>query len=782
MQNNKMNNNNAIVDTNRHKLLSKHDDYNFAHVGGNTYTDNNHEYIRQQSEIVNNRNKLVPKTYIPPYDFMEIKRQANSVDNKNMVNGGTSVIDDENIIDIRNKQKIQYDEMADYLYKNGLIDRDNRSIFTTKYITIDSRSRNKIPKSVTKSPQQLEKNPLYLSETSDDNVNIMTKLCIKHANHGYKVNDMINITGLQNRKVILRTKGSDPPTFNFVTGDKYLRIKYVNATGVDNAVYQGVGNFAPWDLSDSADLFITISGFKGTSSTDQFIGNIPVNMLNKKHKVYFETETEPYNDNIIFIELPTVFNTGTQDQAYVFPSSYNVELLYHYISGIPTNLINAEYPIDNTRIQGLHTIDEIISNDIYSFKINHRAGNYAQFGGSNIYVSQVIEVIDGNVHPNLYSIPLTNEHTNVIYASLKSSEFPNTERNVKTLPINRKNNAFYWQNVVDGDHVYSVEIDSGNYDATTIAQLLETLINSTPKINFTNSNTLYTKNNNMKVSIDANTSIVTIKSFREAILIQPFESVSPAISGTPNSLDPTTVTIQVKHIGHGLSVNDAIIISGAVTHLGISAFALNGEFLIKTIIDANNYTIVLNNLNLETSRVSSKGGNAVKIFVPNIFRLRLDYADSVCSILGFRDVGKSTSITNYVSIITNKDEYEDEIKIDNSGKEKVFSNNLLQLSSEKYFFMVCPQLGNVFGPIDGIFNKISLDNNFGKIMYNTFAPIPHTYSDPIPQLYKLDFSFRYSDGSLFDFDDIDHSFTIEIVTANDVPKGTYFNSHIGKFV
>ena len=46
----------------------------------------------------------------------------------------------------------------------------------------------------------------------------------------------------------------------------------------------------------------------------------------------------------------------------------------------------------------------------------------------------------------------------------------------------KQNNKLYWQNLDDGDTVYSIEIDSGNYNATDLKAILEARESSKLKI------------------------------------------------------------------------------------------------------------------------------------------------------------------------------------------------------------------------------------------------------------------------------------------------------------
>src|SRR5690349_15931882 len=108
-------------------LLSNHQNFNMVNVGGNnSATDNSEKYIRRQAKIIENNNQNVPKSYTPPYEFMYTSPQINQamIPNKEVPNE-------------------RYDELTDYLYKNGLIDRNNVVRYEINYLNINSKDRRK---------------------------------------------------------------------------------------------------------------------------------------------------------------------------------------------------------------------------------------------------------------------------------------------------------------------------------------------------------------------------------------------------------------------------------------------------------------------------------------------------------------------------------------------------------------------------------------------------------------------------------------------------------------
>lgn len=97
-------------------------------------------------------------------------------------------------------------------------------------------------------------------------------------------------------------------------------------------------------------------------------------------------------------------------------------------------------------------------------------------------------------------------------------------------------------------------------------------------------------------------------------------------------------------------------------------------------------------------------------------------------------------------------------------------NNLVRpiaLAGENYVFLCIKELGGNFvnnGQVDNIFAKILLNRPPGDVLFNSFVPGPGVvfYEGPLPELPKLSISVRTQANSLFEFNGIDFSFTIEV--------------------
>ena len=237
---------------------------------------------------------------------------------------------------------------------------------------------------------------------------------------------------------------------------------------------------------------------------------------------------------------------------------------------------------------------------------------------------------------------------------------------------------------------------------------------------------------------------------------------------------------------NNLQIFDQITISGSINYQYIPANYINGTHVVTNVIDSDYFDILLNKVNLDPTLDNSiNGGAGIKIYTPNMFRIRFDYLDTFGSNLGFRDVGNTTSITPYQFTITNDILYDGEDL--NSVLQSITNQNIaelnlsivnirnaLQLSGPTYLLILCDELQNANGTgvVKDFFYKIDLKGKYGEFIYNWYVDMPIFYNEPLQALDTLTLQFVTEDGSFYDFNGVDHSFTLEIVTYNEIPERT----------
>ena len=677
----------------------------------------------------------------------------------------------------------RYDLYDGFLHNKGLIEDDSVGRrYTTTYIDVNSAFRNKVASNITEEDFLLGNDPLDFNKGS----NIVF---IRHNNHTYQEGELITLDGSMSRISTRRTfDTNNNPTIDIPAGCNFMKVFYDHRVPLNY-----VGNEIEVSFRD-------IRGDRGVVETTSFLGNIPKNILNLTYKLRLtvnQSDLDPNcdisnfssnyfepNENYFFVIIPKTMHNVNPPYTLI---DYNYRIINLSIAGVPLNYINAAYPVGPDRLQGFHVIRNPTQNG-YEIEIDDDAILDENGGGNDIRVSRVLSVNTGFPNPNNYTIDLGRIFHNVISTRLISMEFPNSENTFRAIPEDRANNKIYWNDIDDGDFLYSIEIPPGNYSTQRLAQVMENLFSETPRLNSGSSiGATYSPNHFVQVSIDSDTDIVRFSSYKEYILIKPIIGVTPDISTDPASGDNpsnTRYTLTIRHPGHGITVpGERILIIDSINHLGIPADPiLNNEHTITSIIDEDTYTIVLPRFNLLNFRQDTGGGNAVTIVIPDLFRLRFDLPDTAGSILGFRNPGEPTSITPFTNSITNADSYEFEITKNVNGEEIIIDNNSVNFSGENYIIMIAKPLETFVstGIIKSGFAKIILCDIPGNVIFNSFVSTSRLYDVPIHSLSELEIEFRTPDGGFYDFRGLDHSFTIEVVTVNDFPEGTNISTNTGK--
>jgi hypothetical protein len=574
---------------------------------------------------------------------------------------------------------------------------------------------------------------------------------------------------------------------------------------------------------DTSDMYVTLSGFIGYNGATN-IGNIPYNFLNSKHQIYFINPNNtpdalinvPNNVRSVskitgfYIKLPYAFSN--ENTPPTFGTDMVVSINFQYFGGIPLNLLNANLPSTQNNINGYFSIYSTTTNTINillqstPYYINPTPLDSPQtgqqpikFGGDEIFLSIISNIDSGFDNPNNYTVDLPQTIHNVFNIKLKNTIIPNVYMTFRK----NVNDKLYWKNKDDGDYIYSIQINEGNYSTDDLAKTLEKTLYSVPRQNMDaiiiNSYGGYSNKILFKVTIDNNTNIASFTSYKEALLRQPIRSVLDS-TGTAPSLDPIDMynigsppyTLQIRHPAHNLSIGDAVLLQDFCDNYGIPANILNTMQTINNVIDNDTYEIIIDNFNLTYPKYNSHGGFSAKIYVPNQFQLLFNYSNTIGNELGFRNVGNDLSITNFGTTITNNDTYfYDNPTIDpdtntiyvndNIGKQLILGNNALQLANNDYIFMVirefagCQNIGT--SNIKKYFAKINLplDKISNGYFYDTFVSAPVTLYNMI-SLKSLTITFYDSKGNLYDFNNVEHSFVLEILSMDSLPNDTGINT------
>ena len=96
----------------------------------------------------------------------------------------------------------------------------------------------------------------------------------------------------------------------------------------------------------------------------------------------------------------------------------------------------------------------------------------------------------------------------------------------------------------------------------------------------------------------------------------------------------------------------------------------------------------------------------------------------------------------------------------------------VNLTGEKYILIIS-DLGTGLedGNVSNVLGKVQLSGPTGSALYNTYINSTIVFEELKDSIRNIEFSFKTGDNKLFDFKDVDHSFTLEFVEYIDLVKG-----------
>ena len=672
------------------------------------------------------KNLILTSNYVRQQTSENYKKVITSTNNNNINNLSDQSNQQKNIM----SRGISVPSKVDKDIKNISYIPTNKNVRVSR-INIDSRYRILEPKNILdKEIYYLDSNPISINLT---NLNY-SDLTIIHKNHPFSINDNIVIQGVQGKQIILDN------AITFIANSSYARINHIAHN---------------LDFNTINKMYIEIKGFIGNQNNNTIYNNVPVNEINQLFQIFPKiTEVEIENKDYYYINMISTFPNFSETYTL---SSISIE--FKDINGINLNLINANYPINPKQLYGFHTIYKTTTNS-YSIKLNINNNiSINNCGGDKIWVGKIIDFFEGYSENNYYKIPLKKTFYNVERIRLISTEFPNTEKVIKSKPANKKNNSFYWKLKNDGDKIYSVEIESGNYSVNLLKENLQKSIKSVKRDVLT----IYNKNNTQYTYYEYNICNITIVPETDTFSIEFLTTIF-----IPNAIiyrDPINYTdnigrLIINHPDHHLISGLIITIINANATDGIPQSILNNSFEIEKIIDQDTYQLKLPRYNQSSSDKSVlNGGDAMGITYPIQAKLYFDQPDTIGKLIGYRNVGTPYAITKFSYLNSNTDIYEyDYIN------EKSYLNNSINLSGDNYILMTSPIFKESFntGLVTNVFAKLLLSGDPGSILYNQFIQLGEIFSIPIPSFSEWEVFFYDALGNLYNFGNLEHSYTLEI--------------------
>ncbi len=202
------------------------------------------------------------------------------------------------------------------------------------------------------------------------------------------------------------------------------------------------------------------------------------------------------------------------------------------------------------------------------------------------------------------------------------------------------------------------------------------------------------------------------------------------------SQGPNSMTLNIKHYNHSLAKYDKVFISGFENDKFKFLDSYSGDYEVIEVPDKDNFVIE----------------------VPYVFPTK--------------DLNHLIISSKYTGFRPEQD------NLDAYGKVQ----GLISLDGDRYIYMVNDKFDAIdtTGNQDKILAKINLTNAPGSILYNTHVTNPIVFEEaPYNYLDKLKIKFVRPDGTLFDFNQEEHSFTLEIVEHVDKVANTGVSSRRG---
>jgi len=641
-------------------------------------------------------------------------------------------------------------------------------------VNIDSAFRNKSPKNIyTSTVNYLPTDPLTFTQNSP----IIT---INYPNHGFSVDDRIivqNVTGLnyvlsgsiflfQNFSYCFIYAPNNDITTNYTTllNKIQIEISIVNSSTMENILYY-----------DNIPLNTLIGIFNvNLPSVINQTSEISSDILN-----FFNVQSASQLDtNYILIQLP--FPYYSINRTYYEITDF-LKIQFYSIHGIPINGINSDYPINYQKLQGFQTVSSVKDENTFNITTNYNALTSGIGGGTKIQIMHISSTEDGFPNANSYTVKFKKNFNNVVRIELVSTEFPFIDYLVKSTGSNQ-NNMIYWQQIDDGNTIYSTSIPEGNYDGTNLLNVLSSNMNKIARVTSTNEVHQYNNFN------------ITYNSYTQEIKFNGFE-----ITSLPNSLQVDIITVNsiqyfrltINHPNNLINVNDTITISNALAIGIIPATSINTSFSVYQVNkNANSYSVLLGTItqlsatsDLGTT-LTDNGGGTTTVQTKSLFRLLFNFPNTIGNVLGFKNTGQPNAITPYSNVISNFGYYTLDTNLNTVGN--VTTNHLLLnlTGVNNYYLLYINDYELVYNNSSELpsFAKILLSGSPGDVLYNTFINYPLEFDFPVSTLNEIKIKITYGDGTLPDFRNIDHSFTLKITEFINYPRNTGINSKNTNFI
>ena len=219
----------------------------------------------------------------------------------------------------------------------------------------------------------------------------------------------------------------------------------------------------------------------------------------------------------------------------------------------------------------------------------------------------------------------------------------------------------------------------------------------------------------------------------------------------------------ITHPNHKLQTGSVVTIRHSHAVNTVPASVINTTHTVSRIVDQNVYEVMLDPY---AAVDVLDQPNTITVQYPDTIQLLFNHADTIGSYLGFEHAGTPIAITPFSHTHTNADPYMNEDLVRTPPK--------LNLTGHTYFYLCCPQLPSIHrtSPVPNVFAIIRWTDNPPSLVFDSFVPTSGLFATPLPVLSELDISTVNPDGTLVEFNQVDHTFTLEVTEAIQLPANT----------
>jgi hypothetical protein len=433
------------------------------------------------------------------------------------------------------------------------------------------------------------------------------------------------------------------------------------------------------------------------------------------------------------------------------------------------------------------TITNVITGTYTTFTcFNHglKVGESVQF--YNLYTTPPIMNKNSGIF-TVVAVPDRNNFTvDFATTSYDISTINNATANVGTKIVKVTFPYHGFNNIVNISNAYtSKTIISIINDSNYVNNVYRVIITTDTDHNLNNGDRIKITSSNCVPSITGGPYTVTVLSPTSVEIVIPFDIVT---NGTGGTLTLNSMIVQIQtQLPHGLTTGNTVRLMKTNSVPSID----NGGYTV-TVVSTDTFNIVYGpgvtqngssgiigmNQDFYLYGASSVGGipsdalNSVKYTVRDIIDANTFNFNAVTFATNVeRGGGESLYISSLLHGFN---------AIQTNTKNNLL-NRSINLQGENYAFLCCPQLATMMntGSVTNIFARFLLDQSPGSMVFAFLSNPKEFYTVPLNQLSELEFSVVNHDGTLYDFNDLDYSFCLEITEIVDTTEGFNLSSRRG---